>query len=140
MPRPLALTLGEAAGIGPDITLAIWRRRAELAVPAFYLLADPDFIAARAARLKLDIPLATVSPHEAFAAFATALREIVAGPLMQRYSKALEYEYSPTLRKELISQEVRYHGRAIEAAVAMLHASAKHSLLLARALDRSRGP
>jgi 4-hydroxythreonine-4-phosphate dehydrogenase len=30
MQQPLALTLGEPAGIGPDITLAAWRRRAEL--------------------------------------------------------------------------------------------------------------
>ena len=36
MPRPLALTLGEPAGIGPDITLAAWLRRAELELPAFY--------------------------------------------------------------------------------------------------------
>ena len=41
----LALTIGEPAGIGPDIALAAWRRRRELALPAFYLLADPDFVA-----------------------------------------------------------------------------------------------
>ena len=32
--QPLALTLGEPAGIGPDLALAIWRRRAELDMPA----------------------------------------------------------------------------------------------------------
>ena len=26
LPRPLALTIGEPAGIGPDITLSAWRR------------------------------------------------------------------------------------------------------------------
>ena len=31
MPRPLALTLGEPAGIGPDITFAAWRRRVDFA-------------------------------------------------------------------------------------------------------------
>src|SRR2546425_961038 len=41
MTRPLALTLGEPAGIGPDITFAAWQRRAELALPPFYLLAEP---------------------------------------------------------------------------------------------------
>jgi 4-hydroxythreonine-4-phosphate dehydrogenase len=73
MSRPLALTLGEPAGIGPDITLAVWRRRAELAVPPFYLLADPSFVARRAVQLRLDVPIATVAPQEAAAAFATAL-------------------------------------------------------------------
>jgi 4-hydroxythreonine-4-phosphate dehydrogenase len=31
--RPLALTLGEPAGIGPDLALAVWHRRRELDVP-----------------------------------------------------------------------------------------------------------
>jgi 4-hydroxythreonine-4-phosphate dehydrogenase len=73
MSRPLALTLGEPAGIGADITLAAWRRRAELALPAFYLLADPTFLASRAKRLALDIPIAVVEPSAAAVAFRTAL-------------------------------------------------------------------
>jgi len=55
MPSPLALTLGEPAGIGPDITFAAWRRRGELELPPFYLLADPNFIARRVRRLASDI-------------------------------------------------------------------------------------
>lgn len=73
MTRPLALTLGEPAGIGPDITLAAWQRRAELGLPPFYLLADPVFIAERARLLGLPVPLRTVAPDEASAAFADAL-------------------------------------------------------------------
>ena len=71
MPRPLALTLGEPAGIGPDITFAAWRRRAELA--PFYLLADPQFVARRAERLAPDIAIEVVAPAAAAAAFATAM-------------------------------------------------------------------
>ena len=33
--QPLALTLGEPAGIGPDLALAVWHRRAELDIPPF---------------------------------------------------------------------------------------------------------
>ena len=73
MPQPLALTLGEPAGIGPDIALAAWKRRGELALPPFYLLADPQCLARRAAKLALDVPLARVEPQEACAAFAEAL-------------------------------------------------------------------
>ena len=43
--QPLALTLGEPAGIGPDLALAIWSRRAEFELPPFYIVADPDFSA-----------------------------------------------------------------------------------------------
>ena len=73
MTRPLALTLGEPAGIGPDITLAVWQKRAELALPPFYLLADPDFLARRARHLGLDIPLRVVEPDAAAKTFAAAL-------------------------------------------------------------------
>jgi len=71
--RPLALTVGESAGIGPDITLAAWLRREEFNLPPFYLLADPRFVAARARHLGLDIPLAKVTPTAAADAFPSAL-------------------------------------------------------------------
>ena len=70
---PLALTLGEPAGIGPDLTLALWQRRVELDVPAFYLIGDIDFLRRRAKILALDIPYAAVKPQEAAPAFAHAL-------------------------------------------------------------------
>ena len=73
MTRPLALTLGEPAGIGPDITLAAWRRRAELALPPFYLLANPDFVEQRVRLLGLNIPVRVVEPEAAADAFASAL-------------------------------------------------------------------
>jgi 4-hydroxythreonine-4-phosphate dehydrogenase len=73
MTGPLALTLGEPAGIGPDITLAAWERRAELGLPPFYLLADPDFVAERARVLGLSIPLRVTDAKDAAAAFASAL-------------------------------------------------------------------
>jgi 4-hydroxythreonine-4-phosphate dehydrogenase len=70
---PLALTLGEPAGIGPDIAIDVWRRRDALALPPFYLVADPDYVAARARRLGVAAPIRQVSPREAAAAFAGAL-------------------------------------------------------------------
>ena len=71
--QPLVLTLGEPAGIGPDLALAVWRRRAELEVPPFYLVADPDFLGRRAARLGLDVPIAEATPASAAATFASTL-------------------------------------------------------------------
>jgi len=70
---PLALTMGEPAGIGPDVTLAVWARRAEFRLPPFYCLADAAVLRARAALLGLDVPLRIVSPNEAAATFADAL-------------------------------------------------------------------
>jgi 4-hydroxythreonine-4-phosphate dehydrogenase len=73
MALPLALTLGEPAGIGPDITFAAWRRRAELGLPPFYILADPKFLRARAERIAPDVPIAVAEPQAAAATFAQAL-------------------------------------------------------------------
>ena len=71
--QPLALTLGEPAGIGPDLALDVWRRRAELNVPPFYLVGAVEFLRRRAARLGLDIPIAAVTPRSAAPAFTGAL-------------------------------------------------------------------
>ena len=55
---PLALTMGDPAGIGPDLALDAWRHRDRTDVPPFIVLGDPDLLAARAATLGLDVPLA----------------------------------------------------------------------------------
>jgi 4-hydroxythreonine-4-phosphate dehydrogenase len=73
MSLPLALTLGEPAGIGPDISFAAWRRRAELGLPPFYLLGDPEFLERRARRMAPDIAVAKVEPADAVDAFQSAL-------------------------------------------------------------------
>ena len=39
--RPLALTLGDPAGIGPDITLLAFEARFRTPIPPFVLLATP---------------------------------------------------------------------------------------------------
>ncbi len=73
MSRALALTIGEPAGIGPDLTLAIWRQRSQLSLPPFYVLGDAAFLARRANALGLDVPLKAVAPSEAAATFNFAL-------------------------------------------------------------------
>ena len=60
MAKPLALTFGEPAGIGPDIAIKAWLRRDELKLPAFYLLGDRDFLGRRAKALGVNIRLAEV--------------------------------------------------------------------------------
>lgn len=81
--KPLALTLGEPAGIGPDITIAAWLRRRELNLPAFYLLGDAALIARRAkvlARaLGAEVEIASVSASEAGATFSDALPVVATG-------------------------------------------------------------
>ncbi|HEV7263862.1 MAG TPA: 4-hydroxythreonine-4-phosphate dehydrogenase PdxA [Falsiroseomonas sp.] len=62
---PLALTMGEPAGIGPEITLAAWRA-VRAAGPAFFLIGDPALLPGA--------PIARIAaPEEAEAAFPDAL-------------------------------------------------------------------
>ena len=56
MALPLALTMGEPAGIGGEIALQAWLRRGE-GVPPFYLIDDPGRLAALAQRLGWDVPV-----------------------------------------------------------------------------------
>jgi 4-hydroxythreonine-4-phosphate dehydrogenase len=79
MVKPLALTLGEPAGIGPDIAIKAWLRRNELKLPAFYLLGDRDFLARRAKILGLKLDLAEVDAEQADSAFASALPIVATG-------------------------------------------------------------
>ncbi|HJU32019.1 MAG TPA: 4-hydroxythreonine-4-phosphate dehydrogenase PdxA [Hyphomicrobiaceae bacterium] len=71
---PIAVSLGDPAGIGPDIALMAWAARARWALPAFALFGDPGVISARARALGLALPIAPVSAiAEAGTVFASAL-------------------------------------------------------------------
>jgi 4-hydroxythreonine-4-phosphate dehydrogenase len=71
--KPLALTMGDPAGIGGELTLRAWlalRKGSQ----CFIALDDPDRLVALAHALSLDVPIATLaSPEAAAATFPTAL-------------------------------------------------------------------
>ena len=79
MEKPLALTLGEPAGIGPDIAIRAWLRRDELKLPPFYLLGDSAFLDRRARTLGLSVKFADVDAVHACSAFADALPVVSTG-------------------------------------------------------------
>jgi 4-hydroxythreonine-4-phosphate dehydrogenase len=70
---PLAISMGEPAGIGPDLILRLYRDRESLGLPPFAVYGNLGFLAARAQRLGLDVPVVSAAPSEAAQAFATAL-------------------------------------------------------------------
>lgn len=70
---PLALTLGEPAGIGPDIALRAFADRGSRQLPPFYIVADPQFMIERAKLLKLDVAIAVAEPEDAPAIFQHSL-------------------------------------------------------------------
>ncbi len=70
--RPLALTMGEPAGIGAEIAFKAWRKGG--AVPPFFLLDDPRRLAALARHLGWTVPVVEIAtPEDARAAFSRGL-------------------------------------------------------------------
>ncbi|WP_367715185.1 4-hydroxythreonine-4-phosphate dehydrogenase PdxA [Nitratireductor sp. GISD-1A_MAKvit] len=70
---PLALSIGDPSGIGPEILLEAWLRRDTNGLPAFYILGDPSLLASRAERLGLNVAIAETDPEGAVAHFSRSL-------------------------------------------------------------------
>ena len=69
---PIAVTMGEPAGIGGEITLKAWQRRAE--GRPFFVIDDPDRLRALALRLGLNVEIFEIDrPSQCESRFATAL-------------------------------------------------------------------
>ena len=79
---PLALSVGDPSGVGPEIAIAAWQARDSAGVPPFYLLADPSLIAARARRLGADVAIVETTPAQAARVFHRALPVV---PLVARF-------------------------------------------------------
>ena len=81
---PLAVTMGEPAGIGGEIALAAWCQRHAAGLPPFFLIDDPDRLARLGARIGLPADFEVIAgPEEALAAFPDALPVLpqpLAGP------------------------------------------------------------
>jgi 4-hydroxythreonine-4-phosphate dehydrogenase len=77
--QPLALTAGEPAGIGPELTLILWTKRAAFDVPIFAAVGDPALFEARAKLLGLNVPVEECSAADAERKFPAALPVIRAG-------------------------------------------------------------
>jgi 4-hydroxythreonine-4-phosphate dehydrogenase len=73
MALPLAVTMGEPAGIGGEIALRAWLDHRD-AIPAFYLIDDPDRLVSLARRLDWPVPVRPIdAPARATTVFAEAL-------------------------------------------------------------------
>lgn len=71
---PLVVSLGDPAGVGPELVAEAWVRRAEAGLSPFFLVGGEAVIAAAARSRGIDLPIERIaSPGEATAAFATAL-------------------------------------------------------------------
>jgi len=79
IPLPLALTMGDPSGIGPEIALKSFAARKAQALPPFFALGDPELYRRVASALALEVAVEETTPREANAAFAAAFPVVPLG-------------------------------------------------------------
>jgi 4-hydroxythreonine-4-phosphate dehydrogenase len=71
---PLAMSMGEPAGIGPEIALAAWEILRAGGGPVFFVIGSPGLFRGRARRAGMDVPVVEImAAEDAVAAFAEGL-------------------------------------------------------------------
>ncbi len=72
---PLAIALGDPAGIGPEVVLGAWTRlRSERRAPPAFVVGGPELLRSAAEALRIDCPIVPIAdPSEAFYAGAAGL-------------------------------------------------------------------
>lgn len=99
--RPLALTLGEPAGIGLDITIEAWFARKSGAVPPFIFVGDEAALARRGGALGRELPTALTTAGEAHAIFSDALPCLAGAPPVEAAPGKIEAADTPAVIRSI---------------------------------------
>ncbi|MGE3244910.1 MAG: 4-hydroxythreonine-4-phosphate dehydrogenase PdxA [Beijerinckiaceae bacterium] len=95
--KPIALSQGDPSGIGPEIAIKAWLRRAPGDVP-FFLIADPDHVNRCIRALGLPAEACAVTPEEAAGAYSTCLPVVPVGaPVTGEPGRPDEADAAPTI-------------------------------------------
>ena len=78
---PIAVTMGDPAGIGGEIALKAWKAKSHSAQHPFFLIDDPGRLQTLVSNLSLNVPIQTISSpemaHEVFGKALPVLQEIL---------------------------------------------------------------
>jgi 4-hydroxythreonine-4-phosphate dehydrogenase len=125
----LALTMGDPAGIGPELSLQAWLRRRETGVPAFAALADPALLRRTAAAQGWSVPVRETEIGQAASVFPDALPVCpLAAPVEAAPGRPSPASAAAVI--ESIETAVR-HVRLGQAAAVVTNPIAKHVLYAA---------
>jgi 4-hydroxythreonine-4-phosphate dehydrogenase len=133
MSAPLAVTMGEPAGIGPDLLLRLYAERKPRGLSSFVVFGHVDFLRARAARLGLEIAVEAVDADAGNDVFARAL-PVVSLPGTVEDTPGEPHDHSASVVINAIAKAVEAtmtgHCRAVVTAPihkgALYHAGFKH--------------
>ena len=93
----LALSMGEPAGIGPEIVLKAWLASEKEGIAPFVVFGDPELLASRASMFGLSVPIRECSFDEVFDAFPMNLPVIPLENSMNNNPGVLETENAPAV-------------------------------------------
>ncbi|MCF6302296.1 MAG: 4-hydroxythreonine-4-phosphate dehydrogenase PdxA [Devosiaceae bacterium] len=78
-PLPVAVSIGEPAGIGADLLLSLYAQNGDGTLPVFIAYGNVEFLRARAKRLNLDIAICPCDPTQAFEVFPVCMPVVEVG-------------------------------------------------------------
>ena len=126
---PIAVTIGEPSGVGPEVILKCWYKRAEYVLPNFFVIGSAEIMKKTAAQLNLNIPVSTINfPEQTENVFHTAL------PVLD-LDISKEFEYGKPLQSTapLVigaidkAVELILEGKARAVATAPIHKAALYN-------------
>jgi len=95
--KPLAVSMGEPAGIGPDLALLSWANRKKLGLPPFYVRGDQQLFVERAKKIGMTPHVVPCTPKNAVTCFQKGLPVVQTGePLSDRPGEEQE-ETAPSV-------------------------------------------
>ena len=109
----LALSMGEPAGIGPEIVLKAWLASEREGLPPFVVFGDPDLLKSRARMFGLSVPIRTCKIEEVFDVFPLNLPVIPLENKMSCNPGELEVSNAPAVIEAIEkATEAVLEGRA----------------------------
>lgn len=126
---PIAVTIGEPSGIGPEVLIKSWFKRREHSLSPFFVIGSPDIIQKHAEQIRLPIPLEVITePSEAIEIYHKALPVIDLG-LESEFHFAVPGQNTAATVIGAIDCAVNYvmQGQARAIATAPIHKAALYS-------------
>ncbi|WP_029066439.1 4-hydroxythreonine-4-phosphate dehydrogenase PdxA [Labrenzia sp. DG1229] len=95
--KPIAVSMGEPAGIGPELALLAWTKRKSLGLPPFYVRGDQSLFIERARTIGLKPQISSCAADDASDAFHKGLPIVQTGDVLSDCPGIEQEETAPTV-------------------------------------------
>lgn len=126
---PIAVTIGEPSGVGPEVIMKAWYKRNEFALAPFFVIGSADVIQEQAAALNLRIPISIIkSPLQCPHVFQNTLPVLDFDyPGVYQFGNPLTETADMVVNSIDKAVELIFAGKARAMATAPIHKAALYS-------------